>query len=140
MRVVLDANVLVSALIVKQGKPAQILRQVGTFELITSQEILAETERVLHYERIQKRYQLSDEDINTYVQHLREVSKIVLIKTQIEVIKEDPDDDKFLACALDAGADYIISGNSHLTGLGKYQGIPILTPAEFLEVMSTTDT
>ena len=52
MKVVLDTNVLVSALIVKTGKPAQILRRIESFELLLTPEILAETERVLNYGRI----------------------------------------------------------------------------------------
>lgn len=52
-----------------------------------------------------------------------------------EVILEDPDDDKFLACAIDGGADYIVSGDHHLLDLGSYEGIPILRPATFLQIV-----
>ena len=136
MKVVLDTNVLVSALIAKEGKPSQILRQITKYTLITSKEILIEVERVLHYDRIQKRYNLSNEDIDAFMQNLREVSKVVSVTKQVEVIKDDPDDDKFLACALEANADYIISGDTHLIKLGVYQDIPILTPTKFSEILA----
>lgn len=121
MRAVLDTNVLVSALIVKVGKPAQIIRQVGEFELLTSEEILAETERVLHYKHIHRRYHLTEEDIQGFVAHLRAVAKMVQVQSKVEVIKEDPDDNKFLACGLDGGARYIVSGDPHLKELGCIQ-------------------
>lgn len=136
-KVVFDTNVLVSALIVKVGKPAQILRQVEKYELLTSEEILAETERALHYSHIQKRYHPSDEDIATYLAELREVSTIISVKSDVRVIKEDPDDDKFLTCALEGGAEYIVSGDPHLLRLEEYQRIRILTPAAFLKILGS---
>jgi len=136
MRAVLDTNVLVSALIVKVGKPAQILRQVGKFELLTSEEILAETERVLHYERIRRRYHLTEEDIRSFIAHLRAVAEMVQVQNQVEVIKEDPDDNKFLACGLAGGASHIVSGDPHLKELKEYQGIKIMSPAQFLELIT----
>jgi len=53
----------------------------------------------------------------------------------IEVIMEDPSDDKYLSCAIDAKVDFIISGDIHLLNLGEYEGIRIVTPAQFLEIM-----
>jgi putative PIN family toxin of toxin-antitoxin system len=137
MKVVLDSNVFVSALIVTAGKPAQILRRLGAFDLLTTEEILAETERVLNYNRISRRYGLSSQDIAAYIQRLREASRVLRATLRVEVIKDDPDDDKFLALAQEAGADYIVSGDPHLTRLSAYEGIPILTPARFLEVLKS---
>ena len=136
MRAVLDTNVFISALIVKVGKPAQILHQVGEFELLTSEEILAETERGLHYERIQRRYHLTEEDIQSFIAHLRAVAKMVQVQSKVEVIKEDPDDNKFLACGPDGGARYIVSGDPHLKELKEYQGVKIMPPAQFLELIT----
>lgn len=47
----------------------------------------------------------------------------------------DPDDNKFLECAIAGGADYIVSGDAHLVEMEEYRGIQILTPAEFLVVL-----
>lgn len=135
MRVVLDTNVLVSALIVKVGKPAQIINQIGAYDLLTSKEILAETYKALHRPHIQKRYPLSTKEIDSYTQRLRGISTIIQPTIKVRVIKDDPDDDKFLALAKEGGADYIVSGDPDLVGLGEYEGIPILTPAQFLEVL-----
>jgi putative PIN family toxin of toxin-antitoxin system len=137
MKVVLDTNVLVSALIVKAGKPAQILRCIESFELLITQEILAETERVLNYNRIRKRYHLSDQDITTYIALLGEVGTVLQVNARVEVIEDDPDDDKFLALAKEAAADCIVSGDAHLTALSEYEGTPILTPNQFLELLKS---
>ena len=135
MKVVLDTNVFVSALIVKVGKPAQILRLIGTYELLTTEEILAELKRVLGYNRIRKRYRISDSDSTAYIQRLREVSTILQLKTKVETIRVDPDDNKFLALAKEAEVDYIVSGDPHLKDLSEFEGIPILAPAQFLELL-----
>ena len=60
MRVVLDTNILVSAFLVKNGIPARIIERVEQFELLGSNETLAELERVLHYPRLQRKYSLSE--------------------------------------------------------------------------------
>jgi putative PIN family toxin of toxin-antitoxin system len=137
MKVVLDTNVLVSALIVKAGKPAQTLRRVESFELLITEEILAETERVLNYSRIRKRYLLSDQDVSTYIDRLTEVGTVLQVNAKVEVIEDDPDDDKFLALAKEAQADYIVSGDVHLTALSEYKGTSILTPNQFLELLQS---
>ena len=136
IKVVLDTNILVSALIVKVGKPAQILEHIDALELLTSEEILAEVARVLHYPRIQKRYRLSDETISTFLERLRAVSTVVTVHTPVKVITADPDDDKFLACAIDGEASYIVSGDPHLLTLRLYQDIQILSPTTFLDILN----
>lgn len=133
-KVVLDTNVLVSALIVKVGKPAQILRRIAAFELLTAEEILTELEEVLQRPHITRKYRLSAEDIREYLARLRAVSTLVPLQTSVAVVA-DPDDNMFVACAIDGGASYIVSGDPHLVDLGAYQGIAILTPAAFLRIL-----
>jgi putative PIN family toxin of toxin-antitoxin system len=133
-KVVPDTNVLVSALIKKEGKPAQILRHLDELELVTAEEILAELEEVLHRPHIQRKYQLTDEDIHEYLARLRAASTIVPLHTTVDAVV-DPDDNKFVACALDGGAGYIVSGDPHLLDLQEYQRIRILTPAVFLTLL-----
>jgi hypothetical protein len=137
MRVVLDSNVLVSALIVKQGKAAQIIRRLGEYTLLTSEEILAEVDRVLHYRRIRKRYPLTEKDIETYLERLREASMLVPLTGQLKVIAPDPDDDKFIECAVAGGAQYIVSGDAHLLDLEAYRRIELVSQTEFLELLAT---
>ena len=135
MRVVVDTNVFVSALISPRGAPAQLLAHEFPFELVTSEEILAELNRVLHYDRIQKRYNLNEEIISGYLTTIREDSQVVEVTSQITIIEKDPSDNKFLACALEAKADYIVSGDPHLTELETFEGIPVVIPRAFLELL-----
>lgn len=135
MRFVVDTNVFVSALISPRGTPAQILAHEFPFELITSEEILGELNRVLHYDRIQKRYNLNEEIISGYLSTIRKDSQVVEITSQVTVIEKDPSDNKFLACALEAKADYIVSGDPHLTELETFEGIPVVIPRAFLELL-----
>jgi len=59
----------------------------------------------------------------------------VEVKEKISLIQEDPADNKFLECALDGRADYIVSGDSHLLGVGQYQAIQILSVRQFFKPM-----
>lgn len=136
MRVVLDTNVLVSALIVKAGKPAQIMRHSSAFTLLLTEEVLAETAEVLGRKHIRKRYPVTDADVKAYLRSLRAVGTVLEVALQVDVITRDPEDNRFLALAQAGGADYIVSGDPHLTELGIYAGIPILTPAQFLDVLA----
>lgn len=133
-RVVLDTNVLVSALIVKAGKPAQILRRIAAFELLTSEEMLAELAEVLQRPRIMREYRLTAENIQEYLARLRGVSTMITLQTSVAVVA-DPDDNMFLACAIDGSASYVVSGDAHLVSLEAYRGIQILTPAAFLIIL-----
>lgn len=135
MKVVVDTNVLVSALIKPNGLPAQLLTHTTPFTLVTSEEILAELQRVLHYPRMRHRYSLSEELISAYLATLRAESEVIEITHNATGTSQDPSDDKFLACAASSQGDYLVSGDPHLTKLKSYQGIPILTPRQFFVIL-----
>ena len=137
MRIVVDTNLFVSALIRPNGIPAQILTHETPFQLVTTEEILVELERVLGYPRINRKYNLSDETVREYLARIRDDSDLVEISDSAAGVSPDPDDDKFLACAAESGANYIVSGDPHLYSLGDYMGIPILTPRQFLDLLSS---
>lgn len=135
MRVVLDTNQHISSIIQPNGNPAQILRlwHLGLIELAISPAMLEEFQRVVHRPRIQQKYNLSDEDIDEYLELLREFAIVVPGSITINAVPADPDDNIIIACALEAEADVIISGDRHLLTLGSYQGIPIVKASDFLE-------
>lgn len=141
LRAVLDTNVLVSALIVPNGKPAQILQlaQADRFTLLLSEEILTEALEVLHRSRIRKRFPLSEEVVQTYLDSLR-VSATMIVGGPVEnVIANDPPDNLILACAVGGDADYLVSGNDHFLRLGEHRGVQMVSPAEFLQVLRNTE-
>ena len=136
MKVVIDTNVLVSALIAPSGTPARVMQQVERMQLITSHEILQELARVLQYPRIRRRYNLDDATIVDFLERLYAASAIVTVNLQVDVIRDDPDDNKFLACAAVGQADYLVTGDPHLLDLGAFHATVILTPRQFLQILA----
>jgi len=137
MRVVLDANVLVSAILSPRGTPAQILNawRAEQFDLVISDAILAEIGRVFRYPKIAKRHRWSAERLQAFLDGLAHVAILTPGALTLVVITEDPPDDRYLECAVEGEAAYIVSGDQLLLRLGVYQGIPILTPRAFLEIL-----
>ena len=66
---------------------------------------------------------------------LRRLCRVVNPAIRVKAVKQDPDDDKIIECAIEAGSDYIITGDKHLLELGGYKTIKILNPAEFIKLM-----
>jgi len=85
--------------------------------------------------KVKKRYQLTDEMISAYLLTVRLDSDLIEVTQQVNAVERDPDDNRVLACAIQAGADYVVSGDPHLVDLVTYQGIPILVPSSFLAVL-----
>ena len=129
LKVVMDTNVFISGVFFN-GPPYQILNawQSGEFELVVSQEILDEYQRVGKI-MAEERPKIDLNPILTFVLEHAKVYKSAKLK---EPVCEDPDDDKFFACALASGSNIIISGDKHLLKVSGYQGIEVLKPREFL--------
>ena len=134
MRVVLDTNQHISAIIRPNGHPAQIVKlwRIGLIELAISPFILEEFEAVVHRPRIQQKHNLSDADIAEYLEVLRTFAVLVPGTIIVNAVPDDPDDDIIIGCAIDSEADVIISGDQHLLSLTSYQGIPIIKAVDFL--------
>ena len=133
-RVVLDANVFVSALISRAGPPARVLQQweEERFAVVISEAILQELDRVLHYPRLCQKYKLSEERISRFLRLLRRQCVFVEPTKHLTVIERDPTDDRYLECAIAGDAEIIVSGDDHLLSLATYKDIQILSPAGFL--------
>ena len=136
---VLDTNVLVSALIVTRGKPAQIVDyiQARKFQLILSDDILIEAREVLQRKHIQRRFQPSPADIDEYLGRLRGISQMVAVREIENVIVNDPPDNLILACAREGSADYLVSGNDHLLALREHHHTQVVSPARFLTLLDS---
>jgi len=135
LKVLIDTNIFVSAIINSKGIPAQVIRYCldGKFTLVSSRPILDELKRVLNLPRIKRKYRLTDEKIKALIKSLLKVADLTGGKYDIHVIEEDPSDNKFLECALEGKAGYIVSGDKHLLKLKVFRGIGIVTPGKFLE-------
>ena len=137
MRVVLDANVYVSALISASGSPAQILSHWydDAFELLISKDILLEIGRVMRYPKLHERYHLEEELVNRFLALLAHQARMIEPKVKLYLVEGDPADNRYLECSIAGGADYVVSGDGHLLDLREYLGAPILSPREFLIVL-----
>ena len=137
MKAVLDVGMYVSATIRADGHPAQVLNawHNDEFELYTSLAILEDLRRVLGYPRIRKYHGWTDDEIDLFVRSLSIAAHLTPGEMEISIVKDDPTDDKIFACAKEAGADYIVSSDEHLTKIGRYEEISIVTPRQFLETL-----
>jgi hypothetical protein len=138
IRAVLDANVLASAFIRPQGPSGRILQlflEQNRFELVLSTAILQELGRVLFYPRLRKELHATDDEIRTRVAALGVLADLAEGNLQVQAVKEDPDDDKYLAAALLGRANLLVSGDHHLLDLKEYQGVRILKPRQFLDLL-----
>lgn len=137
MIVILDTNVIISSLLSSKGAPAEIIRrwEAGEFDVATSPPLINELVRVLTYERVRKYLKFSDEEIDTFLKRLRTTATVVDPEITVEVVQDDPDDNRVLECALVGGASYIVSGNTHLLELKEYRQIVILNPVGFLAAL-----
>lgn len=136
MRVVLDTNVLISALFWK-GKAAKILdlAEKGAITICLTKEILDEITSVLDYPKIYKHLCKSGLSIGDILHYVTKLAEFYQDDVQLRgMIKDDPSDDKFLSCALISQAKYIISGDVHILKLKSFAGILIVTPAVFLSI------
>lgn len=137
MRLLLDTNVVASGLL-WDGAPARLIdaARLGDVELVTSRALLGELARILgraKFARAIAATGLSGEELVVGYGELTTVLKPAPIPPTIAA---DPSDDQVLACAVAAEADFIVSGDRHLLGLGgQYQGIPIVAPAEMLAII-----
>jgi len=128
-RVVLDTNVLVSALLFGGRLDALIGRwKSGELIPLFSRATFAEFRRVLAYPR----FGLTGPEINALIEEeILAWCEVVETGEEIRGVCRDPGDDIFLSCAVAAGADAIVSGDRDLLDLGAFRGIPILSVAAF---------
>jgi uncharacterized protein len=129
VRVVLDTNTLISAFVFPGGTPEAVFRGAleGRIVLVTSPSLLAELGRVLSL-----KFGWESASTEEAVSLVARNSMVVRPKTSVVEIADDPDDDRVLEAAFEAGADVVVSGDRHLLRLGTWRGIAIVKAASFL--------
>jgi len=137
VRAVVDTNVIVSRFLSASGNPALILAlwEKGLFELVLSEDILAEYARVLAYEQVRSRHGMTTEETGQVIADFRAFAVMVEPEEAIDVIADDPSDNRFLEAAIAGSCEYIVSGDPHLLRVGEYRGITILTPSAFVALL-----
>jgi len=129
VRIILDTNVVISGIFFA-GPPYQILKawRKGKLHLLISEEILAEYRRVGETLALQ----FPSIDLLPILDMLRANAEVISVKCLPEPVCDDPDDDKFLACALAGECKLIVSGDKHLLKVSGFRSIKVLKPREFV--------
>ena len=132
-KVVLDTSVLISALLFKgELSKLVVLWQKGIIIPVISKDTFQELRSVLEYPK----FSLSQEEINTIIgNEILPHFEVVEVTKDIKGVCRDAADDKFIACALSASADYIVSGDRDLCDLNRYKSVKIVTPSDFLKIL-----
>ncbi|MBS3167009.1 putative toxin-antitoxin system toxin component, PIN family [Candidatus Woesearchaeota archaeon] len=133
MRVVLDTNVFISGIFWEGNFCSQIINKwkEGKFQLISSEEIIEELVKTLKTFKISMDKELIEEWKNLILEN----SIMIDVPICANIVKEDPEDDKFIWAAVYGQVDFIISQDKHLLKLKEYENIKILTPEEAIRVI-----
>ena len=130
-RIVLDTNVIVSALVFG-GVPRAVLElaEAGQCEFFYSEAIQVEVRRILA-----EKFDWAPAMLQQVLLTLWSMGELVSPQVAIRAVPDDPDDDRILECALAANASFLISGDRHLLALRTYKSISIVTPRQFVNVL-----
>jgi len=133
-RYVFDTNVVVSALLFSQSKPARaFFAALDEGEVLVSTDVVKELNDVLGREKFE-RY-VSEEERTRFLQSLLREANLIEPEEKIQACR-DPKDDKYLELAVGSAADCIVSGDDDMLALNPFRGIPNMTPDEFLSRVS----
>ena len=135
IRAVLDANVVIAAMLNPAGVPAGVVARVGeAYELAWSLPIVSECHRVAAHRKIRTRLKVPDP--HAFIDDLAEAALMVTTELpRVEAVLADPSDDVYLSTALVAAAGWVVSGDRHLLVLKRFAGVRIATPATFFTAL-----
>jgi len=133
-RVVLDTNVSISALLFRGGLSKIVgLWQKGKIIPVISKETFSEFVTVLEYPK----FSLTQEETDSIIKYeILPYFEIVEVVKGVKGICRDPEDDKFISCAISGSADYIVSGDKDLFDLKQYKSIKIIKASDFLKMVN----
>ena len=136
-RVVLDTSTLISGLL-WDGNEATVIEKAEnrTIKLFVSHHLLEELEGVLKRDKFSNKLKGKEYTVEKAVAKIALIATLIEPNIKIDVIKEDPDDNRVLECAASAEATVIVSGDSHLLNLRNYAGIDIVSTIDFMKQIS----
>lgn len=135
LRAVLDANVFVSAIIHPAGTPGRLIEgflREANFEIVLSPAIVDEVLRALGYRKVRR--VLRGADAQLWFEDLVVLSDVVA-ERELSGVCDDPDDDKYVAAALEGRASHVVTGDRRFLALREYGGVAIVTPRAFLDLL-----
>ena len=134
LKFTLDTDTLISATIAR-GNEFELLRlaKEGKIKIILSLPIIEEFKEVISREK----FGCSARQVDQVTKRLFDVCDIVIPTVHLNVIKDDPDDNKIIECAVSGNVDYIVFGDKHLLNIQRYHSIPLIRTKEVLALINT---
>jgi putative PIN family toxin of toxin-antitoxin system len=140
LRAVLDANVYVSAYVRPEGTPGQVIERFlryAAFELVLSTETAAEVLHSLAYPKVLKAARSRTEP-ELWFEDILVLAEVIPGEYQVTGISTDPDDDKYIAAAIEGRAAFVVSGDPDLLNVEEHEGVRFVTPRQFLDLLGQT--
>lgn len=135
----LDANVYISAAIHPRGIPGRVIDKFlreSVFEIVMSAAIVDEVVAALDYPKVRK-YIRADIGATAWFQSLAVLADFVSGEYELTGVSADPDDDKYIAAAVEGRAAVLVSGDPDLLRIDEHAGVSIMTPRRFLELLTS---
>ena len=132
LKVVLDTYIYVSS-IFWRGRPYDIIQKAlgYNFSVFVSDDIIKELKKVLARD-----FELNGTEIMQNVDYLMQFAEKIETSQKVDVMKDDPDDNRVLECALASESDFVVTQDNHLLKLRDFDGIKIMNPKDFLETIN----
>ncbi|MEK6876855.1 MAG: putative toxin-antitoxin system toxin component, PIN family [Nanoarchaeota archaeon] len=129
MKVTVDTNFFISATQWDYSVAHKLLKKfiLSDAQIFTTQDILDETVEVL-----ERDFGYSKIEAKNIIEKILLFANLIEPKQKLEIIKDDPDDNKVIGCAVESSSDYIVTYDRHLLKLKEYKGIKIIKPEEIL--------
>jgi putative PIN family toxin of toxin-antitoxin system len=137
LRAVLDANVYISACIRPEGPPGQIVERflrTAAFEIILSAEIVEEVLQALAYPKIRKAVR-GKVDAELWFEDILVLAQLITGDVKTAGVSEDPDDDKYIAAAIEGRVAFVVTGDPDLLDIGEHEGVRFVNPRAFLDLL-----
>jgi len=130
LTVTIDTNIYISALNFSKGKPRQLFQMVldGEIRVAISDSILQEVLRIMR-----EKFHATPEDLQETEAVITACTERVTPIEVLDVVKDDPDDNRIVECAVASGSHCIITGDNDLLSMGEYAGIKMMNVSDFLQ-------
>ncbi len=132
MKISVDTNFLISSTQWDYSVSHKLLIRLikEDIEIFTTKDILTEFSEVLARD-----FRYNQDEINNIIEKTLAFVKIVEPKEKIEIVKNDPEDNKIIECAIESSSNYIITYDKHLLNIKEYKGIKIIKPEEVFDIL-----
>ena len=132
MKVTVDTNFLISSTQWENSVSRRLLNMMieKDVEIYITDFVIEEFSRVL-----KRDFKYNEDDVERFIEIVLSFVKLVVTKNEVNLIKDDPSDNRIIECALESKSDYILTYDKHLLKIKEYKGIKIIKPEEFLKII-----